>query len=93
VLGDPIVGSSPSFPNWPLVFAASAGFGLALGIVAAIFAEMLARRVRGMEDLAFAGKVPVLAVVAERRATPWQDRIRRLFLGRRKTSSDWQPAE
>jgi polysaccharide biosynthesis transport protein len=93
VLGDPIVGSSPSFPNWPLVFAASAGFGLALGVVAAIFAEMLARRVRGMEDLAFAGKVPVLAIVAERRATPGLDRIRRLFLGRRKTSSDWQPAE
>jgi hypothetical protein len=46
-----------------------------------------------MEDLAFAGKVPVLAVVAERRVAPWQDRIRRLFLGRRKTSSDWQPAE
>jgi uncharacterized protein involved in exopolysaccharide biosynthesis len=93
VLGDPIVGNKPSFPNWPLVFAASIGFGLALGVVAAIFAELLARRVRGMEDLAFAAKVPVLAVIAERRPPVWRERLRRLFLGRRKPSSNWQPAE
>jgi hypothetical protein len=64
-----------------------------LGLVLALLVELLARRVRGPEDLAFASKSQVLAVIAEAQPSPWFDRIRRRFLGRRKTSPDWQPAQ
>ena len=65
VLGDVITSSSPSFPNWPQIIGLSIGFGLALGIALALFVELLARRVRGPEDLAFSSKAPVLAVIGD----------------------------
>ena len=65
VLGDVIGSTSPSFPNWPQIISLSAGFGIALGVALALLVELLARRVRGPEDLAFAAKVPVLAVIAD----------------------------
>lgn len=93
VLGDAIAGGKPSFPNWPLILGAATGFGLVLGIVVALITELLARRVRGPEDLAFAGKSQVLAVISEYESTPWVDRMRRRFLGKRKSAPDWQPAQ
>ena len=65
VLGDVISSTKPSFPNWPQVIGLSAGFGIALGVALALLVELLARRVRGPEDMAFAAKVPVLAVIAD----------------------------
>ena len=93
VLGDAIGNGNPSFPNWPIIIGLATGFGIALGVVVALLIELMARRVRGLEDLAFAGGVPVLAVVAEARPSPWQDRVRRRFFGRKGGIADWQPAQ
>lgn len=93
VLGDAMASGQASFPNWPLTFGLSLAFGLGLGIVVALLTELMARRVRGLEDLAFAASVPVLAVVAERRPSPWQDRLRRRFFGRKSGVANWQPAQ
>jgi uncharacterized protein involved in exopolysaccharide biosynthesis len=93
VLGDAIANNTAVFPRWPLIIGAATGFGLMLGLVIALLTELLARRVRGPEDLAFASKTPVLAVIAESQPSPWFDRIRRRFLGGRKTSPEWQPAQ
>jgi uncharacterized protein involved in exopolysaccharide biosynthesis len=65
VLGDAIGDNSPSFPDWSKIMTLSAGFGLALGLVMALLVELLARRVRGPEDLGFAAKAPVFAVIGE----------------------------
>jgi len=65
ILGDAIGGTKPSFPNWTQVWGLSAGFGLGLGVVLALLVELLGRRVRGPEDLGFAAKTPVLAVIAD----------------------------
>jgi uncharacterized protein involved in exopolysaccharide biosynthesis len=93
VLGDAIANNKAVFPNWPLIIALALLFGLGLGIVVALLVELMARRVRGPEDLAFASSVPVLAVVAEQRPSPWQDRLRRRFLGRKTGAAEWQPAQ
>lgn len=93
VLGDAISSSKPVFPNWPLIIGAAVGFGLALGLVVALLAELMARRVRGPEDLAFASKSHVLAVVSEAQPSPFIERIRRRFRSGRKDSPEWQPAQ
>ena len=93
VLGDAMANGRPSFPNWPIIFGMAFGFGLVLGIVIALIAELMARRVRGAEDLAFASKGPVLAIVAEQDNRPWWERIRRQFIGNRRAGPAWQPAQ
>lgn len=93
VLGDAIAINRPVFPNWPFIIGAAAGFGLMLGLVIALLTELLARRVRGPEDLAFASKSEVLAVIAEAQPASFIDRIRRRFFSNRKASPDWQPAQ
>jgi DNA gyrase subunit A len=57
-----------------------------------LLTELMARRIRGTEDLHFASKAPVLAVIADVQPTPWQDRIKKLFK-RGGTSETLQPAE
>jgi uncharacterized protein involved in exopolysaccharide biosynthesis len=92
VLGDAIGTTTPSFPNWPQIFGLSVAFGLGLGVLIAILTELMARRVRGPEDLVFASKAPVLAVIADAPVSPWRDRIKKL-LTRRSRGGDLQPAE
>ena len=68
-----------------LIVGLSAFFGLALGTLAAIVAEFIARRIRGHEDLAYAAGVPVLVTVGA--ATPSTLRLRiQKLLGRRNPS-------
>ena len=93
ILGDAIGTTTPSFPNWPQITALSVAFGFALGVALAIFTELLARRIRGSEDLSFAAKAPVLAVIADVAPSPWRDRIRKFLSRRRLTPSSWQPAQ
>ncbi len=94
ILGDAIGTSVPSFPNWPQVWGLSIAFGLGLGLVLAVFTEMLKRRIRGTDDLGFASKSPVLAVVADVAPSPWRDRITRLLSRRRRpVDAGWQPAQ
>ena len=85
--------SKPSFPNWPIIIGMAFGFGLALGIVIALITELMARRVRGIEDLAFASKGPVFAIVSEHDTRTWWERARRKFIGNRRTGPEWQPAQ
>jgi hypothetical protein len=70
-------------------------FGLLLGVVVALLSELMARRVRGVEDLAFAGKVPVLAVIADGRRRRAGGLIRRIFgrFGPQHSNANWQPAQ
>ena len=93
VLGEALASPRPSFPNMPLIAALALGGGLALGLFAAVIVELLSRRVRSSEDLAYAAKVPVLAVIGNPRQprTGW---VQRLF-GRRAPGNipDWQAAQ
>jgi len=93
VIGDVIGDDEPSFPNVPLMAALAAVFGAMLGVSIALLGELMARRVRGSEDLAFSSRVPVLAVIGK---DPPVRRVRRWWrLGRRSRSNvpTLQPAE
>jgi len=61
--------------------------------VLAVMTELLARRIRGPEDLRFASRVPVLAVIADAPLSPWRDRIRKLLSRRGPVDVDMQPAQ
>jgi len=63
-LGGAVTPKDPSFPNGPLILGGSVGLGLSLGILLAILSEMVARHVRGVEDLEATLGGPVLAVIA-----------------------------
>ena len=94
MLGDAIADKKPSWPKIPLIGALSVAFGLGLGLALALLTEMLARRVRGSEDLANASKVPVLAVIGAARRSRTRERIRNLLTrGNRGTAPQWQPAQ
>lgn len=93
-LGDAVVSGTPSFPNVPLIVAIGVLGGLGLGILAALATEMIARRVRGPEDLASASKVPVLAVIADTAPVAFGARLRRLLrLPGPQSRPEWQPAQ
>lgn len=78
-LGDAVVSGVPAFPNKPLILALGAAGGLGLGIILAIAAELLSRRVRGPEDLARAANVAVLAVIAGPVPMSFGRRVLRFF--------------
>jgi capsular polysaccharide biosynthesis protein len=93
VLGDATVTNRPSFPNWPLIFGLAAGAGLALGLVMSLLVELLNRRVRGAEDLSLAARVPVFAVIADRKRPEWQQLIKRILTRGKSNQVGWQPAQ
>lgn len=87
ILGDPQASRTPSYPQMGVVALISAGVGLALGLLVALLLEFAARRVRGVEDLAYATAAPVLATVTDRKPTALKDMVQRL-LGRRRKDGD-----
>ncbi|WP_268920632.1 GumC family protein [Sandarakinorhabdus rubra] len=93
VLGDATVSPQPSFPNWPSIFGLGAGVGLALGLTMAMLIELLNRRVRGAEDLSLAARVPVFAVIADRRRPQWQQTLKRLITRGKSNATGWAPAQ
>lgn len=94
VLGDAFTDPSPAFPKYPLIAAVSLAFGLLFGIALAVFLELMARRVRGAEDLAFATKSPVLAIVSERQRSARVEWLKSLLSRRRQPDApSWQPAQ
>lgn len=78
LLGNATEPTSPVFPKWPLVIAGSLGLGFLFGLLLSMLVELLARRVRGPEDLNIAG-VPVVGIMASN-APPTR---RRLFRWKR----------
>ncbi len=54
-IGSASVPTERAFPNYPLVIGLSFGFGLAIGILTALFFELLAMKVRHVEDLQILG--------------------------------------
>lgn len=66
ILGDPVADDSPAGLPMPVLWLVAAGFGLVLGLLFAVLVEMLARRVRGIEDLEHLAPAPVLAMLSER---------------------------
>ena len=63
VLADAMIPTMPSFPNIPLIMGGSAAVGTGLGILLALLAELLARRVRSGDDLAYASGAPTFATL------------------------------
>ena len=62
-MGNATVPASPTFPNKQLIIGGCIGLGLVFGVLLALLIELLNRRVRGVEDLLSALKLPVLAVL------------------------------
>jgi uncharacterized protein involved in exopolysaccharide biosynthesis len=93
VLGDATVSNTPAFPRWPIIIGMALGAGLALGVVMAMIIELVNRRVRGGEDLAYAARVPVFTVIADRRRPEWQQALKRLLNRRGRSAPGWQPAQ
>jgi len=94
VLGEAIASPKPSFPNMPLIAALALGGGLLLGLVAAVVVELLSRRVRSGEDLAYATKVPVLAVIGSAVRPQVGGWLRRLRGGAAlPPATEWQAAQ
>ena len=93
VLGDAMVSNRPTFPNWPQIVLLSGGVGLAVGILMGLLIELLNRRVRGAEDLGFAARVPVFAVIADHRQPEWRRVLKRLLARRGAGAEQLQPAQ
>ena len=93
VLGDATVSNTPSFPNWFKIIGLALLGGLGLGVVMAMLIELLNRRVRGSEDLAYAARVPVFAVITQSRRPEWQQTLKGLLKRRGAATPEWQPAE
>jgi polysaccharide biosynthesis transport protein len=64
-LGEATVPDKPSSPKVPLIIFGAIGFGLALGVGLALLIELFGRRVRCDEDLEYAAKAPVFAVIGQ----------------------------
>jgi uncharacterized protein involved in exopolysaccharide biosynthesis len=59
--------SAPTFPKIPLIAALALGAGLALGVIFALIAEALDRRIRVVSDLDYATASPLLGVIVKAR--------------------------
>ena len=95
IFGDVLTDTKASYPDIPLIGGLAAAFGLALGVVSALFTEMTERRVRGPEDLQFSSRVPIIGSVGDgpvpvRRQRRW---LPRRWLPRFAGGGSLQPAE
>lgn len=84
LLGTATAPEKPSFPNWPLIIFGSLGLGLALGMLAALITELLARRVRSAADLRF-DDLPMLGEMA---ATARRGGFKLFNFGRKPATSE-----
>lgn len=65
-IGEAISANKPSGLPLPIILVIGAIFGAVVGLIGALLIELLARRVRGMEDLEVAVDAPVLAIISDR---------------------------
>lgn len=88
-LGSATAPKDPAFPNPWLIFPGAFALGLALGVLTALLMELLARRVRSVEDITGSFDLPVLGIIAGPTKQPrrFLPRPGRLALpGRRKAA-------
>ena len=83
VLDKAVPPTAPAFPKPTVIIPVAIGAGLTLGLILALLAEMLDRRVRLPVDLKFATSAPVLGIV---RASKGSRSLPR------KVRREWQPA-
>jgi len=62
-LGPATTPKSPTFPNYLLIIPGSVALGLAVGVLVALLAELLGRRVRSIEDAESVSDIHVIAVI------------------------------
>jgi uncharacterized protein involved in exopolysaccharide biosynthesis len=87
-LGDASGSAKPSFPKMPLVAGGSLALGLGLGLFVALLTELLARRVRGEDDLEYATGAPVFATITERKPDGWLRRfVKKIGQGRSRRNA------
>lgn len=92
VLGNAVAPEDAAFPNIPLLISGALGFGLALGVLSALLAEMLNRRVRSATDMEEAAEnIPLLAVVSSASQEPRRTWLQSLRL-RLSSPSPPEPA-
>lgn len=93
-LGEATVPDSPSSPKVPLIIFGAIAFGLALGVGLALLIELFGRRVRCDEDLEYAAKAPVFAVIGQPdNHNSWYRRIARAIRERISDRRQRQLAE
>jgi uncharacterized protein involved in exopolysaccharide biosynthesis len=63
ILGHATTPSAPSFPNMMLIVPGSTILGFVFGVLVSLLAELLARKVRGVEDLETLEYARVIAVI------------------------------
>src|SRR3546814_4055030 len=63
-IGEAVASHDPAGLAIPVMLVMGAAFGAVVGLVGALLIELLARRVRGMEDLESTIEAPVLAIVS-----------------------------
>lgn len=63
-IGEAVATNTPAGLAIPILLVMGAAFGAVVGLVGALLIELLARRVRGMEDLEATIHAPVLAIVS-----------------------------
>ena len=63
ILGRATTPKSPSFPNYLLIIPGAIVLGLAVGVLVSLLAELLGRRIRGIEDAESITGIHVIAVI------------------------------
>jgi capsular polysaccharide biosynthesis protein len=83
VLNPAIAPAEASFPKLPLILALAVAVGTLLGMVFALAAEMIDRRVRGVEDLVEVGGVQLWGVLDDTASIARDvERRKRVFMKR-----------
>jgi uncharacterized protein involved in exopolysaccharide biosynthesis len=63
-IGEAVAANDPAGLGIPVMLVMGAAFGAVVGLVGALLIELLARRVRGMEDLEATIEAPVLGIIS-----------------------------
>jgi uncharacterized protein involved in exopolysaccharide biosynthesis len=86
ILGHASTPSAPSFPNMMMIVPGSTMLGFMFGVLVALLTELLARRVRGVEDLENLEYAHVIAVLP----SPHPSRIT-TWIRRQSSRLPWRP--
>ncbi|HEX4182357.1 MAG TPA: Wzz/FepE/Etk N-terminal domain-containing protein [Caulobacteraceae bacterium] len=84
VLGHATTPKAPSFPNYLLIIPGAIVLGMGVGVMVALLAELLGRRVRSIEDAESVSDIHVIAVIpspaseepAKAASRPWWRRFK-----------------